>query len=94
MKRVSLCLICLTLLAGCITPQGRYDIDINQAIAITQLALTTAEHSLQLYIAFQDAKPEEVTRRQNHIDLLREHLHTLLRLGTPKEGLPSLNELK
>ena len=86
MKKTACLLICL-ILVGCITPQGRYEIDINQAIAITQLAITTAESSLQLYIMYQESKPAEIERRQDHIDRLREHLRILLLRDTAVEDL-------
>ena len=79
----------LSTISGCVTQRSQVDID--QSIAITQLAIDTAENALHIYMLYQDVKEEEIQRRLDHIRILRGYLQDLLKKGTGEENPLSLN---
>lgn len=91
MKRIIVILLLVAFCSvGCKTTGGRFDI--NQAIAITQLALTVAEQGLEIYQIQLDratGREMEVAQielqlKKDRINFLREQLTELLKARTAK----------
>lgn len=87
MKKLLALVLMLAMLGGCVTlraPDGTTEtrIDIDTTIALTQLALTSAEQALTLYMQYMEMRgtepdTSELEARQARIQLLRDALTTL-----------------
>jgi uncharacterized lipoprotein NlpE involved in copper resistance len=104
---ISILLIASLVLSGCITiqqPDGTTEtrVDIDTTIALTQLALTSAEQALALWLQYQatmgtlDAEQvaREAEARQAKIDILRGTLSDLMAIKAAQNATISVTPTK